>query len=198
MRRLTALLLAHARVTAGSIHMEINGESAGSYVQKADDAEGNLRMHMVIPELPTGRHTITMFLADPNGVELEYDRASETVQFDVNPHAPPPGGGDVELHNMARHCPKDAGACKSDWDCNGAKGVCVSGACLCAPNWVGERCTHHILTNTTFLPDVDPAVSKSLCMKTQVGITTRAGARALPFAMPRCAPCPRARRRVTR
>ncbi|KAJ1470906.1 hypothetical protein T484DRAFT_1846059 [Baffinella frigidus] len=56
---------------------------------------------------------------------------------------------------------------------------CEEGACLCEAGWAGVRCEHDILSNNTFIPDIDPSAQSLApvrCRKSKVNSTHPPGA----------------------
>jgi len=145
----------------GSIELLLNGNNAANFTPEAQDAEGNRRLHVVLPEMTDGAFSVEVRCIDVKGGLLARDGAT----FYVNATAPVKGSSAGSLEK-AKLC-HAVGFCDSDAECNG-HGTCSLGTCLCQGDWVGETCEHDIYNNPSFMPDSNPGRSPSLCHRSSI------------------------------
>ena len=142
----------------GHIELTINGKQAGNYTPEAMDFEGRRSVHVFLPVLPNGDHSVEVSLISTSGNVV----ATAGSRFAVDDSLPPPSSQAPMLLEPHSSSCLDAGVCSSDADCSG-NGECASGACVCRGNSGGDRCEIDLIRVTSYLPEVHPARSPSLC-----------------------------------
>jgi hypothetical protein len=129
-------------------------------------------------QLAEGRHNLTVTLKDVHTAILASVQSSFTIQTTPSIGAPTSGSVDSGSGSICAGgaagqcagqrvgeaewwtCPEDAlSSCASQEErvCSG-HGGCRGSACVCYGDWYGPECSHNMLTQTSFLPPVDPAL----------------------------------------
>ena len=123
-----------------------------------NSTNGN-KIHVVLPQ---GLHHVTFQVHDIMG-RLTDARASIAVNVSASERDVVPPRSTLVASKRGSECPA-SDACESQDGCSG-HGSCVSGACLCAGDYVGELCDTWLLESREYLPVVDPRTSASRCLK---------------------------------
>uniref|UniRef100_A0A7S4UFX5 EGF-like domain-containing protein n=1 Tax=Guillardia theta TaxID=55529 RepID=A0A7S4UFX5_GUITH len=143
----------------GYIHLLLNGYPEANFTPHAQDTEGNRRLHIVLPPIADGGVSVEVQCRSPKGKLLAKAGATFFVQSNISL----PSTKSSMIWEKPGSC-HDVGFCDQRKDCNN-HGECRNGACICDANWAGDTCDHDILNNPTYLPDIHPLESPSLCHK---------------------------------
>jgi hypothetical protein len=146
------------------------------------NALGEVSAHITVPDLPPGEHVASCRLAHGDEERQDFESPEHTISFFVRDEPPvPPPETDIWTPTLCEAC-AEANTCftatenagdntlvgdpsKAGGQACSGHGICRRGACLCAADWAGERCSHSILQNASFLPDRDPELEASRCVK---------------------------------
>ena len=130
---------------------------------------------MLPSNLAEGPHNLTVTLKDIHLTPLEIIRQTFTIQttlaLDGGAQSTGAGAAGVDIAGQCEGLPKgeaewwacpedDYSSCAAGLEqvCSG-HGRCRGSACVCDGDWYGQECSHHMLTETSFLPSLDPALT---------------------------------------
>ncbi|EKX33403.1 hypothetical protein GUITHDRAFT_120407 [Guillardia theta CCMP2712] len=128
----------------------VNGEKMGERMRSV--------YFLGLSFLPDGHHTAYVEVSDkhnqPLGINhsVSFSIASDEEYLEDGEMA------EVETPCPETRCPNDCGE----------MGRRSESHCVCAPDWTGERCEHHLLSHLAYLPTSDPHMAGDRCVKSKV------------------------------
>lgn len=139
----------------GHVALYIDGAPSGTYSPEPLDFEGRRSVHMVLPHMSNGEHSVEVHLVTTSGAIVSSGGASFFVDDTLTP---PPSKASMLLEPHS--CPPSS-ACSTSDGCG--RGRCASGACVCSGDAAGDNCEIDLIRVTSYLPRTHPSASPGLC-----------------------------------